>query len=192
MKALRIARCNINGCILAVYPSIEAAVEAMEAMGEPIAQRSISSAIKGPQKTAGGYVWREYYSRHGVRQIDKDGNATDYESIADAARLTGISYTNIWRAIKGHTQGNVSSGFTWKAIGEDNAEPAKGRAIVCKDLRTGEVFHFPTTRQAAIAIAGNPKAASMITRVARHRKRARTAYGCLWKYDEGNGADSEE
>lgn len=108
-----------DGSLLNTYDSLESAANAVSA-----AKTSIGNACLGQNKTCKGYIW-SYSStypmnlkderRKPVIQMDLQGNfITQYNSVSEAARQTGISKTCIARCCR--VERDKSGGFKWKYV----------------------------------------------------------------------------
>lgn len=51
-----------------------------------------------------------------VQSIDKDGKVTEYESISDASRQTGICHASICGCLKGRNNQVTAGGLKWKYL----------------------------------------------------------------------------
>jgi group I intron endonuclease len=107
-----------DGSLVNSYDSLQSAANAVNA-----AKTSISNVCLGQNKTCKGYYWS--YSSHTspvnladerrktVIQMDLDGRIlSEYKSVAEAARKTGISKTCIARCCRGEREN--SGGYIWK------------------------------------------------------------------------------
>ena len=113
--------------IIQIYPTINGASRELN-----IDHSSLRAALKGKQKTAGGFRWKYYEDgdivdasvidykpvncgvmKKAVYKMDRNGQIiNEYESIAAAARNNGISEKLISRVVNG--RGGTAGGFYWK------------------------------------------------------------------------------
>lgn len=126
-KRQPICRMTDDCRIIQIYPTILGASKELR-----IDNSSLRDALQGKQKTAGGFKWKYYeegdevdvsvgdykpnkycVAKKAVYKINRDGQIVDeYESIAAAARETGISEKAISKVLNG--RGNTAGGFCWK------------------------------------------------------------------------------
>ena len=105
-----------GGKLVNSYDSLKKAADAVDAN-----KRSISSACLGVNKTCKGFYWSYVHPlpiilkdarKKVVRQMDLDGHPlAEYDSLATAAKTTGISKTCISRCCRGER--DKSGGYRW-------------------------------------------------------------------------------
>ena len=183
---------DLNGKYICSYSSIKEAKEKTNIS-------HIDACCRGERKTSGGFQW--VYSdipnieniiktnvvahcERAVSQYDLEGNKIqDFQSIAAAAKLTGITHTGILKVCqkKGHTAG----GYRW-TYKEDSLEIKNlkqgGKKRVCQiSKETNELIKtFNSVSEAAKSL-GN-KSVGCISEVCNGKRKS--AYGYIWKYEE--------
>lgn len=107
-----------DGSLINTFDCLDSAANAVSAN-----KRSISSVCLGVNKTCKGYYWSyqdpehfvppEERKRKVVIQMDLEGNIlAEYNSVAEASRITGVSNTCISRCCRGERK--QSSGYLWR------------------------------------------------------------------------------
>lgn len=102
---------------------------------------NINQCCRGESMSAYGFIWvykdeydenkdytykrKPYANQYPVIQLDRDGNfITEFNSVQDAHKTTGINYCCICDCCKGVQQ--TAGGFVWKKKTSDNIELVKG------------------------------------------------------------------
>lgn len=119
-----------------------------------------------------------------VKQYDSSGNfIARYDSIIEAARLTGTSATKITVCCQGERI--TTNGFQWRYeedcdnISKVNPNPQRAIQVAQIDPKTLEIIAiYPTLHAAAEAINGTQSA---ITHVLKGDKGTKTHKGYIWK-----------
>lgn len=142
---------DYNGNILAEFPTIRAAADALG-----ISKDNICHAINGDRMGAGGYRWQragnefiesekvrewqapQYYHKVKITQYTLDGDfVAEYPSIYEAGRATGIAHYLIQRASL--TSSRIYGGYKWVRdhydYKKDNS--LNHKRITKKELRKG-------------------------------------------------------
>jgi calcineurin-like phosphoesterase family protein len=91
------------------FPSIKVASEAMG-----VARYILEYAIKTPGKTCGGFEWQAAVSTVSLKRKVIRGDGEVFESMADAARATGVDRRAVNYACLGVLK--TAGGFTWKYV----------------------------------------------------------------------------
>ena len=116
-----VSQYSLAGELIATYSSIR---EAADATG--IAMQNISAVARGERGSAGGYKWvredigaMDFNQKRArftaIQQFDLNDNyLASFNSIADAARETGVSAKGISEVCRGNNK--TAGGFKWKSI----------------------------------------------------------------------------
>lgn len=116
-----VSQYSLAGELITTYSSIR---EAADATG--IAMQNISAVARGERGSAGGYKWiredigaMDFNQKRArftaVQQFDLNDNyLASFNSIADAARETGVSAKGISEVCRGNNK--TAGGFKWKSI----------------------------------------------------------------------------
>lgn len=156
---------------------------------------NISYALRHKGSQAGGFLWKyddgdysniQPYHANGkkVCQINKNTKeiVATYDSMADAERVTGIKFRQIWKVCNGQT--NSSGGYIWRYEGDvSNLEVdiIKGlpKRVYKIDKETKEIICDYASMTIA-AKENNIKSISKISDVCKGK--AKTAGGYIWRY----------
>ena len=110
---------NLDGSLCSVYKTLNEA-----AINNNTEKKKISNACYSVNHKHKEYLWSyelkkqflvEDLRKKGVQQLELDGElVSEYKSVAEASRITGISKTCIARVCRGERE--FSSGYIWKYI----------------------------------------------------------------------------
>ena len=188
-----IRQLDMDGNIVAVYPSFSAAVEKTG-----YSQSSICSCCLGNRKSAYGYMWeyededrrkiadkrrnREDKRRYNepvnnlrVIQFDANGNEiARFKSITDASRKTGVKRHIISDCCHGNL--GVSGNHVWRFESNDTGCD-KGLPVIQIDLEGNEIARYDSIDDACNTTGFHRSALLNCC-----KGRAKTSYGFVWKF----------
>lgn len=126
-KQIPVDQYTLSGEYITTFPSVASAFSSLRKDEDKRKASSISLCCKGKMRSAFGFQWRyandtppdpyqvDRSSPKTIAQFSTDGSLLSvYDSIAEAARKTGIGRTNINACCRGKLK--TSGGYKWKYI----------------------------------------------------------------------------
>jgi hypothetical protein len=191
---------TLQGKKIRTYPTIEAAAEATGLTSD-----NIQKNVKGENKTAGGFVWKNATKKEilsvpawtskrsnyvtklkEIVQYTLDGKKVAfYSSVTDAAKSCKISPSNIYQVLDKPTL--TASGFVWRTKGnpykgELVKQPSlnKARLVTQYDLKGKKIRVFKSTKEVERETGISSSTVSAVA-----NGKLKTTGGFIWQY--GNG-----